>query len=226
LRPRDVRACWCGLSVCSWRLLGDRRREFNVTVTVVTVTRTRRTTDRCPPPEAQTRSTTLRTTYRHAHTTSHVAALPELSRDHATTHKPLSLPDEHTSYQRPTSSPIQLQLPSQINMLRRLLPYTNPHPTTNPRQSATPPAPHQQLPPRPLVDTTQARAQNHAQRSRCLYVGPNQRNRFEDADAKTTETKGARIHDVDLPGLLAWVSFPPRGPCWRDGDFATEAPQE
>jgi hypothetical protein len=88
-----------------------------------------------------------RTTYRHTHTTSHVATLPEPSRDHATTHKPLSLPNEHTSYQRPTSSPIQLQLPSQINMLRRLLPYTNPHPTTNPRQSATPPAPHQQLPP-------------------------------------------------------------------------------
>jgi hypothetical protein len=79
-----------------------------------------------------------RTTYRHAHTTSHVAALPEPSRDHATTHKPLSLPDEHTSYQRPTSSPIQLQLPSQITCCGGC--YRTPiHTRPQPRGRARPP---------------------------------------------------------------------------------------
>ena len=52
--------------------------------------------------------------------------------------------------------------------------------------------------------------------------------RTNGTDSKTQMQRQQRpkereIHEEDLPGLLAWLSLPPRGPCWRAGDFAAEA---
>ena len=105
---------------------------------------------RCPPPKVQTRSTNPGRPSNHAHTTSHVAALPNQAEiTHTQTHtKPsLSNPNKHASYQHPSSNPIQLQLPSRIRAVADL--YRTPiHTRTQTqRQNAIPPAPHQQLPP-------------------------------------------------------------------------------
>ena len=95
-----------------------------------------------------------RTTYRHAHTTSHVAALPEPSRDHAATHTNTQPPTQAHLLPAPHIQPHPAAVTQLDPCCSGPITYTNPHPVRKPRQNATPPAPHQQLPPRALVDTT------------------------------------------------------------------------
>ena len=190
----------------------DRTLLLLATLSVTTVATRQavtdtRTTSRCPPPKARARSTTPRDLPTHTHTTSHVAALPDPSRDHTHTRDDHSLTHSAsqthlllTSYtSSPHPTPSSCSYPAR-SMLRRPCTVHQSTPSHIPRQNATPPAPHQQLPPRPLgrrrhPTTGIARAQNSAQRTGCLYVGPNQRNRFEDADAKTAEPLSRFVTD-------------------------------
>ena len=126
--------------------------SVTVTVTVATVTETRRPTTGALPRRLRHAARIRGALATRTHDLSRRSP-SRPSRGHAHTHTPHSASQtKHTSYPQPSSNPIQLQLPSRIRAVAAL--YRTPiHPRAQtPRQDATPPAPHQQLPPRPLGD--------------------------------------------------------------------------
>jgi hypothetical protein len=144
----DAFACSAGSSQRS-----SRNDTVTVTVTVVTVTgHVARPTGALPR------------RLRHAARTSH--DLPARTHDLSRRSPPRAQPRSRTTHTN-TQPPKQAHLlpaphiqprPAAVTQLDPCgggpITYTNPHPDHNPRRNATPPAPHQQLPPRPLVDTT------------------------------------------------------------------------
>ena len=162
-----------------------RTRTVTVTVTVVTVTRTRRTTDRCPPPEAQTRSTTLaRPTDTHTRPLTSQPSPSPAEITHAATHTNTQPPTQAHLLPAPHIQPHPAAVTQLDPCCSGPITYTNPHPVRNPRQNATPPAPHQQLPPRPLVDTTHStrarqRAAPEVSVCRAEHARQTRKHRFE-----------------------------------------------